>query len=140
MYPKKVANDTAKVLQSYLTYQAVRTIIEQLSETNPSLALWLSEYSSGNRVQDGEAYLQGLMQENKELMLRVLTVRAHLAESILELLPSMVMAQIEQSNTDHRRQLLERLTRTAEPSSPSPASTSGDDSPPPESGSQDVPD
>ncbi|KPQ40507.1 MAG: RuBisCO chaperone RbcX [Phormidium sp.] len=135
MYPKKVANDTALVLQSYLTYQAVRTIIEQLSETNPSLALWLSEYSSGNRVQDGEAYLQGLMQENKELMLRVLTVRAHLAETILDLLPSMVMAQIEQSNTEHRRQLLERLTRTAEP-----ASTSVDDSSPPESEGKDAPD
>lgn len=135
MYPKKVANDTAKVLQSYLTYQAVRTIIEQLSETNPSLAIWLSEYSSGNRVQDSEAYLQGLMQENKELMLRVLTVRAHLAETILDLLPSMVMAQIEQSNTDHRRQLLERLTRTVEP-----ASTSVDDSSPPESEARDVPD
>lgn len=135
MYPKKVANDTAKVLQSYLTYQAVRTIIEQLSETNPSLAIWLSEYSSGNRVQDSEAYLQGLMQENKELMLRVLTVRAHLAETILDLLPSMVMAQIEQSNIDHRRQLLERLTRTVEP-----ASTSVDDSSPPESEARDVPD
>ncbi|MDJ0563387.1 MAG: chaperonin family protein RbcX, partial [Microcystis sp. M49629_WE12] len=35
MYPKKVVQDTAKVLQSYLTYQAVRTIIDQLSETNP---------------------------------------------------------------------------------------------------------
>lgn len=135
MYPKKVANDTAKVLQSYLTYQAVRTIIEQLSETNPSLAFWLSEYSSGNRVQDGEAYLGDLMQENKELMLRVLTVRAHLAESILELLPSMVMSNIEQSNIDHRRQLLERLTRTAEP-----ASTSVDESSPPESEGKDAPD
>lgn len=112
MYPKKVANDTAKVLQSYLTYQAVRTIVDQLYETNPSLGIWLSQYSSKERIQDGEAYLQGLLQENKELMLRVLTVRTHLAEAVLEFLPSMVTANLEKSNTELRCQLLERLTQT----------------------------
>lgn len=135
MYPKKVANDTAKVLQSYLTYQAVRTIIDQLSETNPSLAIWLSQYSSGNRVQDGEAYLQGLLQENKELMLRVLTVRAHLAEAVLEFLPSMVMANIEKSNVDCRRQLLERLTQTSDS-----ASASVEESPRSDTDSDNTPD
>ncbi|MCU0532896.1 MAG: chaperonin family protein RbcX [Hydrococcus sp. Prado102] len=112
MYPKKIANDTAKVLQSYLTYQAVRTIIEQLSETNPTQAMWLSQYSSKNKVQDGEAYLEELMSEDKELVMRIMTVREHLAEAILDFLPEMVRVGISQANTEHRRQLLERLTQT----------------------------
>ncbi|MEG3439395.1 chaperonin family protein RbcX [Pannus brasiliensis CCIBt3594] len=112
MYPKKVAEDTAKVLQSYLTYQAVRTIIDQLSETNPPLSLWLRSYTSSHSIQDGEAYIEGLMTENKELVLRIMTVREHLAEQVLEFLPEMVKTGIINANTDHRRQLLERLTRT----------------------------
>jgi RbcX protein len=120
MYPKKIAKDTAKVLQSYLTYQAVRTIIEQLSETNPTQAIWLSQYSSKNKVQDGEAYLEELMSEDKELVMRILTVREHLAETILDFLPEMVRAGISQANVEHRRQLLERLTQTQSTATASP--------------------
>lgn len=119
MHPKNIAQDTAKVLQSYLTYQAVRTIIAQLSETNPTQAIWLSQYSSQNKVQDGEAYLEELMSEDKELVLRIMTVREHLAESVLDFLPEMVRTGISQANTEHRRQLLERLTQTQPPSSTS---------------------
>jgi len=112
MYPKKVAEETAKVLQSYLTFQAVKTIIAQLSETNPKMAIWLRQYSSDNKVQDSETYLQGLMLEHKELVLRILTVREHLAEAMLDLLPEMVRHNMHQSSLDHRRQLLERLTQS----------------------------
>ncbi len=112
MYPKKIAADTAKVLQSYLTYQAVRTIIDQLSETNPTQAIWLTQYSSTHKIQDGEAYLEGLMAENKELVLRIMTVREHLAETVLDFLPEMVKTGITQANMGHRRQLLERLTQS----------------------------
>lgn len=113
---KKIAQDTAKVLESYLTFQAVKTIISQLSETNPTQAIWLTEYSDRQKVQDSEVYLEGLMGENKELLLRVLTVRQHLAEQVLEFLPEMVNTGILQSNIEHRRRLLERLTQTATPS------------------------
>jgi hypothetical protein len=112
MYPKRVAQNTAKVLQSYLTYQAVRTILDELSETNPSQAIWLNQYSSDNQIQDGETYLERLMLENKELVLRIMTVREHLAEQILEFLPEMVRTGISKANMEHRKQLLERLTRT----------------------------
>lgn len=117
MNSKQVARATAKVLQSYLTYQAVLTIINQLSETNPAQAIWLQQYSSGNKIQDGEAFLQGLMQDRKDLVLRILTVREHLAETVLDYLPAMVQTNIQQSNMEHRRQLLERLTQTADPTS-----------------------
>ncbi len=119
MYPKKIAQDTAKVLQSYLTYQAVRTIINQLSETNPGQAIWLSQYSSTNKIQDGEGYLEDLMLENKELVLRILTVREHLAEAVLDFLPEMVRTSISQANVEHRRKLLERLTQS-QPSASTP--------------------
>ena len=114
MYPKQIAKDTAKVLQSYLTYQAVRTIINQLSETNPTQAIWLSQYSEQAKIQDGEAYLTGLMSENKELLLRILTVREDIAEQVLDFLPEMVRTGIIQTNIEHRRKLLERLTQSQE--------------------------
>ena len=120
MYPKKVAQDTAKVLQSYLTFQAVKTIIDQLSETNPSQAIWLRQYSSGNRVQDGEAYLESLMLEHKDLVLRIITVRDHLAKEVLDFLPEMVLTNIQKSNLEKRRQLLERLTQSQPSVNPTP--------------------
>jgi len=113
MYPKKVAKDTAKVLQSYLTYQAVRTIIDQLSETNPQSAIWLRNYSSKTKIQDSEEYIQGLMLENKELVMRIMTVRQHLANEVLEYIPEMVSMGIERANLEHRRHLLERLTQSS---------------------------
>lgn len=109
---KQIANNTARVVQSYLTYQAVRAIIDQLTETNPGQAIWLTEFSAGNKLQNAEAYLAELMGENKELVLRILTVRQHLAESVLEFIPEMVNTGIIQSNMQHRCQLLERLTQT----------------------------
>lgn len=112
MYPKQVATETAKVLQSYLTYQAVKIIIAQLSETNPPMALWLTEYSSGNKIQDGEAYIEGLMLDHKDLVMRILEVRKYLAEQVLDFLPDMVRQNLEQSSLDNRRQLLERLTQS----------------------------
>ena len=115
MYPKKVAQDTAKVLQSYLTYQAVRTIIDQLTETNPGKAIWLRQYSDVNKIQDGEAYLETLMSEDKELVMRIMKVREHLGEQVLEFLPEMVNIGIKQANLEHRRRLLERLTQSPDP-------------------------
>jgi hypothetical protein len=109
---KQIAKDTAKVLQSYLTFQAVKVIINQLTETNPPLAIWLTNYSDRASVQDSENYLNKLLGENKELVLRILTVREDLAEQVLEFLPEMVKTNIIQSNIQHRRHLLERLTQT----------------------------
>lgn len=119
MFPKQVARDTAKALQDYLTYQAVKTIVSQLAETNPPQSIWLSQYSSG-KLQDSEAYLQGLMLERKDLVLRILTVREELAEAVVEFLPEMLRNGIRESNTHNRRQLLERLTQTQDSNSTTP--------------------
>jgi hypothetical protein len=109
---KQIAQNTAKVVQSYLTYQAVCLIIEQLTETNPGQAIWLREFSAGNKLQNAEVYLSELMQENKELVLRILTVRESIAADIMEFIPEMVRTGIAQANMQQRCQILERLTQT----------------------------
>ena len=108
---KQVAKDTSKVLSSYLTYQAVRIILAQLSETNPPEAIWLSHFSKTGTIQDGEAFVQELLREKQDLALRVMTVRQHLAEEVLEFLPEMVRTGIQQANMEHRRHHLERITQ-----------------------------
>ncbi|RAM52906.1 chaperonin family protein RbcX [Mastigocladus laminosus UU774] len=108
---KQIAKDTAKTLQSYLTYQAVRTVLAQLSETNPPLAYWLHKFSAQDKIQDGEAYIEELFREKPDLALRIMTVREHIAEEVTEFLPEMVRAGILQANMEHRRQHLERITQ-----------------------------
>ena len=59
------------------------------------------------------------MTENKELLLRILTVREELARQVLDFLPEMVRTGISEANVGHRRKLLERLTQS-QPSSSTP--------------------
>ncbi|MEB3830934.1 RuBisCO chaperone RbcX [Phormidium sp. CCY1219] len=110
---KQIAKDTAKVMSSYLTYQAMRTVLAQLSETNPPVAYWLQSFSSKEKIQDGEAYLSALLQENPELAFRLMTVRQSLAEEVTEYLPEMVRSAIAEGNIKHRKEYLERsMTNT----------------------------
>lgn len=108
---KQIARDTAKMLISYLTYQAVKTVIAQLSETDPPCAFWLQNFSSKEKIQDGDAYLQALFQERQDLAFRILTVREHLAENIADVLPEMLLTGTQQANMGLRRQQLERMTQ-----------------------------
>jgi len=108
---KRVAKDTAKVLASYFTYQALRIVLDQLSETDPPQALWLHSFSSGTSIQDGEAFLRDLLREKQELAFRMMTVREHLVAEVAEFLPEMVRESIQKSNMEHRRQHLERITQ-----------------------------
>jgi hypothetical protein len=124
---KQIAKDTAKTLQSYLTYQALRTVLAQLGETNPPLAYWLQNFSAG-KIQDGEAYLEQLLQEKPDLALRLMTVREHIAAEVAEFLPEMVCTGIRQANIRQRRQHLERMTQidTSDPSPHPEQQTSSD--------------
>lgn len=119
MQPKDIAKDTAKVIQNYLTYKAVMLIIEQLAETNPGEAIWLRQYSSGGKLRDAEAYIDGIMSEprGKDFALRIMTVRGSMAEEIMEFIPEMVTSRLKQDNLIHRRHLLERLTRSPDETS-----------------------
>ena len=123
---KRIAKSTTKVTISYLTYEAVKTVITQLNETNKPLGFWLHHFSTSEKVQDGEAYLKELLQENQELAFRIMTVREHLAQEVAEFLPEMVCTGIQQANIEHRRQHLERITQfTGSDSAPEPEENSG---------------
>jgi O-methyltransferase involved in polyketide biosynthesis len=116
---RQIAKDTTKTLISYLTYQAVRTVLAQLSETDPPRAFWLQRFSGKETIQDGEAYLQSLFQEQQDLAFRILTVREHLANEIADYLPEMLRSTIQQANMEQRRQQLERMTQVnLEPTAP----------------------
>jgi hypothetical protein len=114
MDTKQIAKDTAKVLMSYLTYQASRTVMAQLNETDPPQAMWLQKFATKERVQDGELYIQDLFRERQSLAFRILTVREHLVEEVVDFLPEMVRTGIQQANMNQRRQQLERMTQVAD--------------------------
>jgi RbcX protein len=116
---KQVAKATTKVISSYLTYQAVQSVLSELTEMNPPLALWLRGFSGQQILQDGEVYLQALLVQNQELAFRIMTVREHLVEEVMEDLPEMVLHDVKQKNTQHRKQQLEKLSQLSivEPSS-----------------------
>jgi type I site-specific restriction-modification system R (restriction) subunit len=110
---KQIAKDTTKTLISYLTYRAVRVVYEQLDETEPKRAYWLHQFSSRESIKDGEAFLRALFNERQELAFRVLTVRETLAEEIADFLPEMLQTTMQQLNTEHRKEQLERMTKVA---------------------------
>lgn len=108
---KKIANDTAKTLISYVTYQALRTVIAQLDETEPKRAYWLRQFSYRVSIQDGEAFLKALFQEEQRLAFRILTVREHIADEIADYLPELLRTGIQAANLTQRTQQLERMTQ-----------------------------
>jgi hypothetical protein len=111
---KQVAKATAKTLISYLTYEAMRTVVNQLRETNPPLAHWLAGFPPSGKLQDGEEYMQALLQANQELAFRIMTVRQHLAEEIVDFLPEMTRTGIQESNMRLKCQHLERIVNFVE--------------------------
>ena len=108
---KQVAKNTVKTVISYLTYEAVRIVLNQLHETDPPRAYWLHQFSSREKIQDGEAYIDDLFRERQDLAFRILTVREALATEIVEFLPEMVLSGVQQANMNQRKQQLERMTQ-----------------------------
>ncbi len=115
---KQVAKNTVKTVISYLTYEAVRTVFAQLDQTDPPRAYWLHQFSSREKIQNGETYLEALFQESPDLAFRILTVREALAQEIVEFLPEMILSGVQQSNMNQRRQQLERMTQMELKSTP----------------------
>ena len=108
---KRIAKDTPQVLTSYLTYQAVRTVLSQLLEANRPLFHQLNEFASREKLQDGEAFISELLKEHTELAFRIMPVRSHLAEEVAEFLPELLTTNIQQANIGHRKKQLEKLTQ-----------------------------
>ena len=110
---KKIANDTTTTLVSYLTYQAVRVVYEQLDETEPKRAYWLHQFASSESIKDGDRFIEKLFRERPDLAFRVLTVREALSDSFADFLPDMLRSQMSQSNLKQRSQQLERMTQVS---------------------------
>ena len=108
---KQTAKDTAKMLMSYLTYQAVRVVMHQLRELDPPCGYWFNAFANNHNLQDGEAFIAALLEERADLAIRVMTVRQHLADEVAEFLPEMLITGIQQANMNHRRIHLERITQ-----------------------------
>ncbi len=112
---KSIVKRSSQTLASYLTYEAMRVVVEQLRETDPPRAHWLAGFSSSGTLQDGEAYLQELLAANRDLAFRILTVRQHLAEEVLDFLPERVKAAIAEANRKLRCEHLERAIGWSSP-------------------------
>ncbi len=106
---KRSTKSTAKMLINFLTFEAVKTIAEQLEETDRLKALWFNQFSTRERLQNAELYIKALFQVHQEMAFRVMTVREHLANEILDFLPEMTRTGIQQSNMQLRRQHFEHL-------------------------------
>jgi hypothetical protein len=106
---KRSTKSTANMLINFLTFEAVKTIAEQLQETDRLKALWFNQFSTRERLQNGELYIKDLFAVHQEMAFRVMTVREHLANEILDFLPEMTRTGIQQSNMQLRRQHFERI-------------------------------
>ena len=110
---KKIANETTKTLVSYLTYQAVKVVYEQLDEMEPKRAFWLHQFASSESIKDGDRFIEALFRERPDLAFRILTVREALMDGIVDFLPDMLRSQMSQSNLKQRSQQLERMTQVS---------------------------
>ncbi len=106
---KRSTKSTANMLINFLTFEAVKTIAEHLEETDKLKALWFNQFSTRERLQNGELYIKDLFEVHQEMAFRVMTVREHLANEILDFLPEMTRTGIQQSNMQLRRRHFERI-------------------------------
>ena len=106
---KRSTKSISSMLINFLTYEAVKTVHEQLLETDRLKALWFNQFSTREKIQNGELYIKELLEVHQDLAFRVMTVREHLATEVLDFLPEMTRTGIQQSNMQLRCQHLERI-------------------------------
>ncbi|CAN6560449.1 unnamed protein product [Malus baccata var. baccata] len=70
--------DVKTQLLNYFTYKAVRTVMNQLYEMNPTQYRWLYDFVVTHKPGDGKRFLRTLGKERHELAERVMVTRLHL--------------------------------------------------------------
>ncbi|CAM8955696.1 unnamed protein product [Rhodiola kirilowii] len=70
--------DVKAQMLNYFTYKAVRTVMNQLYEMNPTEYRWLYDFVVNNKPGDGKRFLRTLGKERHELAERVMVTRLHL--------------------------------------------------------------
>lgn len=71
-------NDVKLITLNCFTYKAVRTVLHQLYEMNPTQYMWLYNFVAANDPRDGKKFLRVLGKEKQDLAERVMITRLHL--------------------------------------------------------------
>ncbi|PIN12355.1 hypothetical protein CDL12_15033 [Handroanthus impetiginosus] len=70
--------DVKKQLLDYFTYKAVRTVLNQLYEMNPTKYRWFYNYVATNEHGFGKRFIRNLVKDKQDLAERVMVTRLHL--------------------------------------------------------------
>ncbi|XP_052187290.1 chaperonin-like RbcX protein 2, chloroplastic isoform X2 [Diospyros lotus] len=70
--------DVKTQLLNYFTYKAVRTVLNQLYEMNPTQYRWFYDFVVTNKPGDGRRFIRSLGKEKQDLAERVMITRLHL--------------------------------------------------------------
>ncbi|XP_047308387.1 chaperonin-like RbcX protein 2, chloroplastic [Impatiens glandulifera] len=70
--------DVKTQLLNYFTYKAVRTVLTQLYEMNPTQYRWFYDFVASNKPGDGKRFIRRLVKEKQDLAERVMVTRLHL--------------------------------------------------------------
>ncbi|XP_042513961.1 chaperonin-like RbcX protein 2, chloroplastic [Macadamia integrifolia] len=71
-------DDVKTQLLNYFTYKAVRTVLNQLYEMNPTKYRWFYDFVASNQPGDGKRFIRTLGKEKHDLAERVMVTRLHL--------------------------------------------------------------
>jgi len=70
--------DVKTQIVNYFTYKAVRTVLNQLYEMNPTQYRWFYDFIVENKPGDGKRFIRTLVKEKQDLAERVMVTRLHL--------------------------------------------------------------
>ncbi|XP_059429993.1 chaperonin-like RbcX protein 2, chloroplastic [Corylus avellana] len=102
--------DVKTQLLNYFTYKAVRTVLNQLYEMNPTQYRWFYDFVATNKPGDGKRFIRSLGKEKHELAERVMVTRLHLYGKWVK---KCNHAEIYQEISDENLELMrERLMET----------------------------
>lgn len=71
-------DDVKSQILNYFTYKAVRTVLNQLYEMNPTQYRWFYDFVASNEDGYGKRFLRNLGKEKHDLAERVMVTRLHL--------------------------------------------------------------
>ncbi|CAN1158251.1 Chaperonin-like RbcX protein 2, chloroplastic [Linum perenne] len=70
--------DVKTQILNYFTYKAVRTVMNQLYEMNPTHYRWFYDFVATNKPGSGKHFIRSLAKERQDLAERVMVTRLHL--------------------------------------------------------------
>ncbi|CAN0901755.1 Chaperonin-like RbcX protein 2, chloroplastic [Linum grandiflorum] len=70
--------DVKTQIVNYFTYKAVRTVMNQLYEMNPTHYRWFYDFVATNKPGSGKHFIRKLAKERQDLAERVMVTRLHL--------------------------------------------------------------